>query len=242
MITENTMFWILLFFAMGICPSDAWICGNTGQCRCTSSGEVICTQITAAPYFTADYRLGRRLTIKTSHGFDTVSLADTIGFERVMVIGLSIEQCASAMDDFPAVMCISETTSYRPPVVQSTHPSRRGPGAVAMVNEILRDAGPKHAPAMAPLAVLNGVIIWTVISGVIGAILTACILVSLVNLHARINTHARCNDPPMYAVNCCLKCIAVALCPFHLMTKSCKCTGCCLYALDASTRGATTSF
>ena len=97
MITENTMFWILLFFAMGICPSDAWICGNTGQCRCTSSGEVICTQITAAPYFTADYRLGRRLTIKTSPGFDTVSLADTIGFERVMVIGLSIEQCASAM-------------------------------------------------------------------------------------------------------------------------------------------------
>ena len=201
----------------------------------------MCTADGVAPFFIDVYRSGKRLTIKTDPGFRVASLSDTIGFDRVMVIGLSREQCSSVSASFPSIMCITTTTTiYAHPVMnagrgfQTSEPTTAEPqgGNTDQVQQ---------SPA-GSLDALDAVIIWTAISGAIGAILTACILVSLVNLHARINTHARCNDPPMFAVSCCLKCLAVLLFPLHLCARCFKCTTCCLFTLDQTVRGTSPSF
>ena len=242
------MRWIFLLLALGIPQIDAWICGNDGQCRCTSSGEVICAEIKTAPYFIEDYRPGKRLTIKTSPDFGIESLDDMIGFDRVLIMGLTKEQCRLVEREFPDVGCLKKSPSYDPA------PSTIGgyftaPNSGTWLHKTTdsktqKDGNDEHKQraAVASAQLLNGMLAWTVASGFIGAVMTACILVSLVNLHARINTHARCNDPPMFAVSCCLKCMAVCLCHFHFCAKFSKCTSCCLHTLEQGVRGTSTTF
>ena len=168
-----------------------------GQCRCTSSGEVMCDDIKAAPYFMMAYREGKRLTLKMSGGFNVDSLRDTAGFDRVMIIGLSLDQCSRVTETYPSIMCATTTTTMSRHFTTMAGPPLTRP-AVTETRPAAGSDSLDQRPAPPFRTTVNGMLIWIVVSGAIGAILTACILVSLVNLHARINTHASCNDPPMF--------------------------------------------
>ena len=179
-----------MFFAIWIVSlalADAWICGNDGQCKCTTTGEVMCELLTSAPSFTESQRHGRRLTItaKQGHFFDIASLAETKGFDRVFVAGLNTEQCVECMDLYDFVTCksvqpagVTVTTT----LIVGSHESVKG------------NAGSSGGSMLAA---------WVAIASIVGIIVVGCILVSLVNLHVRINAHSRSQDPPVFAVDCC---------------------------------------
>ena len=101
-------FTLILLLSFGYC--SAWICGNTGQCSCTSSGTVLCKDVSEAPFFTTDNRAGLKLTITTREAdFDLTSLSDTVGFEKVMIDGLSTDLCSQTLVLFPWVRCLVST-------------------------------------------------------------------------------------------------------------------------------------
>ena len=243
------MYRILMLFALGICTSEGWLCGNEGQCRCTSSGEVVCNEIRAAPYFLVNNRQDKRLTMKTTGNFDLDTLADTSGFARVMLMGLSDLECSRVEQDFPWILCVADSAIYAVPLTKALTPFKRGTDPIATPRPMKYDHATQDDEddddddEVVTFKTLNVMIAWAVISGIVGAICTACILVSLVNLHARINTHAGSNDPPIYAVYFCLRCIAVLLCPFHLCARCFSCTNCALYNLEEgfSTSSSSTS-
>jgi hypothetical protein len=54
-------------------------------------------------------------------------------------------------------------------------------------------------------------------------VIILCILVSLVNLHERLNLRTRSDDNPYFAIYCCKVLMAVCLVPCHLIAKCCNC-------------------
>jgi hypothetical protein len=68
------------------------------------------------------------------------------------------------------------------------------------------------------------IITLTVGLGLILTIIIICILVSLVNLHERLNLRTRSDDDPAYAILCCKACMAICcILPLHLCAKLCRC-------------------
>jgi len=231
---------------------DAGVCGNEGQCRCTLSGEVICTGVLAAPFFMLPQRYGKRLTLKTTRDFDASTLKDVAGFDRVMIIGMTESQCSMIMSKYPGVMCVQETTSYRQQPgarMRSTNSpttsdrsdtsetltseeTRRTRGMATTVSQ--KEKGDK---GYASKAKLNAMIGWNVVSGICGFVSSICVLVSLVNLHERINAYTACNDEPRFAVTCCLNIITVIMLPCYICTVYCSsCPGWCVHLMSAMNR------
>ena len=201
-------FTLILLLSFGYC--SAWICGNTGQCSCTSSGTVLCKDVSEAPFFMTDNRAGLKLTITTREAdFDLTSLSDTVGFEKVMIDGLSTDLCSQTLVLFPWVRCLVSTRDTPMQTLRSEVTD-----AVTAASE-----EPLIASRTSLQSYGTSMIVWTAIISIVGGILTCCILVSLVNLHARINSHARASDPPLFAIACCLKCMALLLLPIHLIAK-----------------------
>ena len=215
----GTMF--LAIWIVSLALADAWICGNDGQCACTASGEVLCESLDSAPTFAPTKRQGRRITItaRKGHDFDIASLAETEGFDRVFVLGLNTEQCRDCMNLFDFVVCKADE-----------------PSIVAVTGNVLTSS---PDPASKEVSKVSGggeggsrlMTAWVAIASIVGIIVVSCILVSLVNLHVRINTHSRSQDPPVFAVDCCLKCMAVCMYPCHKCARLCSCTTCCLHDL-----------
>lgn len=244
---------ILLAIMMLLLGSvEAGICGNRGQCRCSATGDIICNEVEGAPFFKITLRHGNRLTIRTDNNFDIDTLRITEGFDRVLVIGPSLERCKSAEYDYPWVSCTTETGSYRPTdgqlkttketstwkSTQETSMAAEGSSRPATGDETTMGRGVKDQEKGMGRGVL-GLIIWNAVWGAAGLIMTCCILVSIVNLHERINLYTACNDNPMFAVHCCHVLTALALAPFYCCGDFCKrrCPSCCIRTVDACTRG-----
>lgn len=212
------MFWITLLAVFAF--SNAWICGNDGQCMCSNSGEVLCSGVAAAPTFAEEYKHGRRLTLELSdREFDMDTLNRAAGFDSVLVIGLPPNLCGLMEREYPFAVCLLPKTvefigsTVDPPAAEESTGSNN-----------------------------KGLIAWVTITSIAGLVIITCILVSLVNLHARINTHARAEDPPLFAVDCCLRCMAILLCPLHMCARLCNCRDNCLYSLERGQAPATRAF
>jgi hypothetical protein len=219
----------------------AWACGNDGQCSCTSTDYVLCRDAHSAPFFSADRRNNKMLIIKTSGKFDMTSLRNTVGFASVLVVGTSSDQCSEMTLGFPWVRCM--TTENTTPMMKIEATSGLESDTVHV------DTTAAHGEHSQPLLDSSktpgydvGMIVWTSLSTIFGGITTCCILVSLVNLHARINSHARANDPALFAVAGCLKCMALLLYSVHLIAKCCNCTWGDMHTMDRGPPQATTPF
>ena len=93
---------VFLLLVISLSHAVAWSCGNEGQCSCGFSGAVLCKEVAAAPFFASEHRTGKVLTIRPGmENFDVASLKRTIGFARVIVIGLSGELCLEITSTFP---------------------------------------------------------------------------------------------------------------------------------------------
>ena len=193
--------------------TEAWTWGNDGQCSCASSGAVLCKDVTSAPFFAVEYRKDKMLTLMTNDAvFDTTSLKDTVGFRKVIVAGLSSDRCREMTLMFPWSQCLmhaESTPMMRVTVTSWTRADVEGLGSLNVDDrELAIGAGhTSRGPSTA-------VIVWITLSTILAAILTCCILASLVNLHARINSHAHANDPALCAIDCCLKCMALLIFPY----------------------------
>ena len=232
---------IAIVLLLSLAECSAWICGNTGQCSCSSSGFVLCKDADAAPFFAEVHRPGKKLTIKTTNDqFDMSSMTNTKGFERVIVMGLSADLCETLISTFPWARCLVNDLGSSKPRVTVTSWTR------TTVSDPKDDVVAVEEPLIGTKSSLKtygtGMIVWTILSSIFGGIMTCCILVSLVNLHARINSHARSDDPPLFAVACCLKCLALMLYPVHLIAKCCNWTCCDIHTLDRGTPPSTTPF
>jgi len=251
------MAFLKLLLAVGLCmlmlqaTVDAGVCGNEGQCRCTLSGEVICTGVLSAPFFMLPQRYGKRLTLKTSRDFDAATLRDVAGFDRVMIIGMTPTQCTMIMTKYPAVMCVKDTASYTPKPIGQTGSETSPPGGTLTSSDTtesftnsetrptgrMMTAGSRKENGYASKARLNAVIGWNVVTGVCGFVSSVCVLVSLVNLHERINAYTACNDQPRFAVTCCLNIITIIMLPCYICTVYCSsCPGWCVHLMSAMNR------
>ena len=229
---------VFLILSMALCHVAAWTCGNRGQCTCTSSGVVLCEDSASAPFFTKEHRKDKSMTIVTSDGeFDIESIKDTSGFTSVLVLGLSSDHCGMMTSLFPWSRC---TTAEDAAIVSGVTVTTL---TISAVVKTKGNAESIHGPTTGSRhGYGTGMIVWTVLSTIIGGILTCCILVSLVNLHARINSHARANDPALCAIDCCLKCMALILLPLHLIAKCCNCTWGNMHTMESGTPPTTTPF
>jgi len=79
------LFWLALLGGI-VLTVDGGICGNRSQCRCSSSGDIVCGNVAEAPYFAPIQRPGKRMTLKTTTDFDFATLTDTAGFDYVFLI------------------------------------------------------------------------------------------------------------------------------------------------------------
>ena len=82
----------------------------------------------------------------------------------------------------------------------------------------------------------KGLGLWVSVSSCIGMLIIICILVSLLQLHHRLNKNTGADDPPQYAVKCCLWCLSCMIFPLHLCARICHCNCCDLMALDKEYR------
>jgi len=243
---------IFVMMALVLSGSEAGVCGNAGQCRCTNSGDVICAGVKSTPFFMEDLRAGMRMTLKATANFDVSTLVDAEGFDRVMIIGLTTAQCKLVDLEFPSVMCLTETPSYKPATPNSatstisatstksstTETNTGTTETAAAGDEDTMTTGIERSglddETTESEATLTGLIIYSALYGIFGFLLTMCVLVSLVNLHERINAYTACNDSPMFAVSCCLCFMAVLIAPCYCCSVYCrKCPGCCVHAAKA---------
>ena len=221
------MFWIVLLASCGF--STAWICGNEGQCLCTNSGEIMCSGVSAAPVFAVSYRHGKRLTLELNdREFDMETLNSVLGFDSVFVVGLAPNLCVKMEKTYPHTLCVlTRTVEF----ISTNTP--RSAAAAAAESRTEGQTAPSTSKAL---------VTWVVVSTLAGIVIISCILVSLVNLHARINTHARSADPPLFAVDCCLRCMALIMCPIHVCAQLFNCRSNCLYSLERGSTPVTRSF
>lgn len=82
----------------------------------------------------------------------------------------------------------------------------------------------------------SGLILWVSVSSALAILLFVCILVSLLQLHHRLNKNTGADDPPQYAVKCCLCCLNCIIFPLHLCARMCSCNCCDLLSLDREYR------
>ena len=222
MLSNFAMFWSVLLASFAV--SSAWICGNEGQCVCTNSGEVLCSGVSTTPNFPSSYRQGRRLTLELDdREFDISSLTQAEGFDTVLILGLPGNLCDKTERLFPFAVCVlTRTVEF---IVTNTEYVTERTSRTPVTAE------PRRA-AQATSSSNKGLIAWVVVASIVGIVIVSCILVSLVNLHARINSHSRSQDPPLFAVDCCLRCMAVLMCPLHICARLFRCRENCLYSLE----------
>lgn len=221
---------------------DGGICGNRSQCRCSSRGEIICARVAEAPYFAPIQRPGKRMTMQTTTDFDFSTLSDTVGFDHVLLIGPSAEECLAATTGFPWVTCDLGSSTTERPILTTARPPQ---GSTATRTPLTSNTStaPRNATSEddvphSSTKNVTGLIAWAAVSGFLSLIATVCILVSLVNLHERINMYTACRDRPMFAVFWCQLAIGLILTPiFWCHKRIVRCPRCCCRGLDYCIRG-----
>ena len=217
-----------------VMSTNAWICGDDGQCMCTYEGGVTCQEISSAPSFPLRVRSGRNLTVQATKDFDLSTLDDTYGFSKVTLLGMTYQQCLDVDRDFPWVLCLSqghetmmteallttdftsmETTRTDSKETTTSKIPRSGTNPIGTISD---DNHETTTARMSPWAITG-----LVTAGLGLFILILCILVSLVNLHERLNLRTRSDDNAVFAVYCCKVLLALCLVPVHLGSKCCDC-------------------
>lgn len=100
------LFWLSTLVIWSMTEAD-WICGDSGQCKC-SAGEVVCVNVDAAPRFPIMARRTRSLTILVieESRFNLESLDYTYGFKTTDLIGLDTAACTRVVKMFNWINCI----------------------------------------------------------------------------------------------------------------------------------------
>lgn len=224
--------------------AEGWICGNVGQCTCTSDKRITCHAVREAPEFPLRAKQGRHLLIQATKEFDLTTLETTFGFDAVTVLGLTYGQCSAVSSSFTWVTCLSQghETTICPGHVnldgscdrKLTTPTPRPYDGSATTRDTRPDATAATAIADTDLAketteigriVLTspGIIAAMIIGGLILTALLCCILVSQVSFHERLNLHTQSNDRACCSVYMCRVLIAIGLIIPHLCALCCNC-------------------
>lgn len=97
----------LVIALMLVVHTKAWICGNSGQCICSSNGMVECSGVGSTPLFPPRTRYTRGLVLRVAdpRTFDLDSLDFSYGFEFVSLTGADRDLCAGIAAGFPWVTC-----------------------------------------------------------------------------------------------------------------------------------------
>ena len=224
-----------------IMSTNAWICGDDGQCMCTYEGGVTCQLISSAPSFPLRVRSGRSLTVQATMDFDLSSMDVTYGFSSVTLLGMTYQQCIDVERDFPWVRCLSQghetmmaeelmstdfasmetarrTDSVETELTSDTNAKTSASGADTLETTITAEKDEVVTARLSPWAITG------LVTGGLGfTVLILCILVSLVNLHERLNLRTRSDDNAVFAIYCCKALLAICLIPVHLCSKCHDC-------------------
>jgi len=226
------------------------VCGNKSQCRCSSNGDIICANVAEAPYFAPAQREGKRLTLKMTRDFDFATLGDTAGFDNVFLIGPSDQECVAATTDFSWVTCESHKKTSPRPTLTTTLERWTSTTSTKGQTSTPRQLHSTQLPRTTSMAQngtakerslgkkVKALVSWAAVSGFFSLIGTCCILVSLVNLHERINSYTACRAKPMFAVCCCMLVMGLVLTPIFWCHRHVRrCPVCCCRAIDCCIRG-----
>ena len=239
-----------------------WICGDEAQCNCFWNGIVRCNDLEATPVFPMAVRRDRELYLIVTEAFDMDSLKETLGFNYVEISGLNTDQCAVIWNDYPWIQCLVNRQSTTPrskdiglrseindltAITTSTVKKSSRFTERITAESVTRDADfittvaptsdeQKEGKAIPPAAYATPA--WIIVVAVTAVtsliVLSFCILVSLVNLHERINLRTRSDDAPICAIYCCKVIMACCLLPLHLCARLCRCNWRRLSTLDYS--------
>lgn len=215
---------LLLLCIWSCCTTDVtgWLCGNDGQCICDSDRSVACYDAVRCPVFPVKARYGRVLLLHVAdENFDLTSLDWSYGFEIVKLFGASYGQCRFVNSAFHWIDCMPTASSQLPPVKTTKSKVVHSTSMHKMSTVTENDEHDDHESQV--FRPPNWLIIALAVGGAIVGIMIICMLVSLVNLHQRLNLRTRADDDASYAILCCMACMGLCLAPFHLCGKLCNC-------------------
>lgn len=216
----------LFLWACYMTAVTGWLCGNDGQCICDTDRSVACYDALSCPVFPVKVRYGRFLLLHVaSEKFDLASLEWSYGFEIVKLFGASHTQCKIAKSAFDWIHCTGtavEFSSAKPAENDYDYSVSASKITMSKTTTTSKNGGHEHSD-LKETGGVNWLVIVVTIGGAIVAITMICMLVSLVNLHNRLNLRTRSEDDPSYAILCCMGCMGLCLAPFHLCAKICNC-------------------
>ena len=164
--------------------------------------------------------------------FDLTTLDRTYGFEHVTLMGLDNVECMTVARDYPWIQCVVRDSTTVTPLnrpttrtlpkttMETTLDSRTRTEPIGQDTTTSRSA---RTTGQGETVMSTWLIATLTVTGVITLIVIGCILVSLVNLHERLNLRTRSNDDPAHAIFCCKVCLGICLFPVHLCAICCNC-------------------